>query len=51
MIQGLDILFEQITNIKINSADNPEDSVVRGLVEIVSDPKYKSLTYIPKEKL
>ncbi|SER53439.1 rod shape-determining protein [Lachnobacterium bovis] len=51
MIQGLDKLFEQITNIKINTADNPEDSVVRGLVEIVSDPKYKSLTYIPKEKL
>ncbi|SFG26547.1 rod shape-determining protein MreB [Lachnospiraceae bacterium C7] len=48
MISGLDKLFEQVTNIKVNTCDDPGDSSVKGLVEIVSDSKYKNLTFTPK---
>ncbi len=45
MIHNLDKLFEQITNIKVNTCDDPEESAVRGLVKIVSDSKYKRLPF------
>lgn len=44
-IQGLDTLFSQTTNIRVNTCENPEESVVRGLIKIVSDEKYKRLTF------
>lgn len=44
-INNLDKLFEEITNIKVNSASDPEQSAVRGLVKIVSDSKYKRLPF------
>ncbi len=48
MIHNLDKLFEQITNIKINTTDEPEESAVRGLVKIVSDSKYRKLPFTMK---
>ena len=48
MIAQLDQLFEQITNIRVNTCENPEESAVRGLVKIVSDSKYKSLPFSMK---
>lgn len=50
-IDNLDKLFEQITNIKVNSCDKPEESAVRGLVKIVSDPKYKRLPFSMKNSI
>lgn len=47
-INHLDQLFEQITNIKVNTCDDPEESAVRGLVKIVSDSKYKHLPFSMK---
>jgi rod shape-determining protein MreB len=47
-IYNLDKLFEQITNIKVNTCEEPEESAVRGLVKIVSDPKYKRLPFTIK---
>jgi rod shape-determining protein MreB len=47
-INNLDKLFEQITNIKVNTCEEPEESAVRGLVKIVSDPKYKRLPFTIK---
>lgn len=47
-IAHLDQLFEQITNIKVNTCDDPEESAVRGLVQIVSDSKYKRLPFSMK---
>ena len=44
-IQALDSLFTQITNIQVNTCESPEESVVRGLIKIVSDEKYKRLTF------
>ena len=50
-IDNLDKLFEEITNIKVNSCDKPEESAVRGLVKIVSDPKYKRLPFSMKNSI
>ncbi len=44
-IHNLPQLFEQITNIRVNVAEEPESSSVKGLVRIVSDPKYRQLTF------
>jgi rod shape-determining protein MreB len=44
-IRNLDVLFAQITNIKVNKCDDPEESAARGLIKIVSDAKYKHLCF------
>ncbi|MFV0464896.1 MAG: rod shape-determining protein [Lachnospiraceae bacterium] len=50
-IQNLDQLFTDITNIKVNTCESPEESVVRGLIQIVSDSKYKRLTFNMKSRI
>lgn len=50
-IHALDELFREITGIKINTCEEPEESVVRGLIKIVSDSKYKHLAYSMKSKI
>ncbi len=50
MIANLDILFTQITNIKVNKCEAPEESVVRGLIKIVSDEKFKHLSFSLKSR-
>jgi len=50
-IQKLDELFAQITNISVNSCETPEESVVRGLMSIVSEDKYRHLTFNMKSRL
>ncbi len=51
MIANLDTLFTQITNIRVNRCENPEESVARGLIKIVSDEKYKHLSFSLKSKI
>lgn len=50
-ISKLDALFTQITNIKVNSCEYPEESAVRGLNKIVSDEKLKKLAYSMKTRI
>jgi rod shape-determining protein MreB len=50
-IHNLDQLFREITGIAINTCDDPEECVVRGLVKIVSDSKYKHLAFSMKNKV
>ena len=50
-IHRLDELFTEITGIKVNCAENPEETVVQGLNKIVSDEKYKRLTFTMKTKI
>lgn len=50
-IHDLDELFAQITGININTCEEPEECVVRGLVKIVSDNKYKHLAFSMKSKI
>lgn len=49
-IKQLDELFAQITNIRVNRCENPEESAVRGLLKIVSDEKYKHLAFSLKTR-
>ncbi len=51
MISNLDTLFTQITNIRVNRCENPEESVARGLIKIVSDEKYRHLSFNLKTKM
>ena len=44
-IQNLDQLFTEITNIKVNTCDNPEETAVRGLSKIATDSKYRRLPF------
>lgn len=50
-IHNLDQLFKQITGIEINTCEEPEECVVRGLVKIVSDSKFKHLAFSMKSKI
>ena len=50
-IPKLDQLFANITGIKINTCEDPEECVARGLVKIVSDSKFKHLAYTLKAKI
>lgn len=50
-IHDLDQLFGEITGISINTCESPEECVVRGLVKIVSDSKFKHLAFSMKSKI
>ena len=47
-IKDLDQLFTQITNIKVNTCENPEESAVRGLSKIATDSRYKRIPFSMK---
>lgn len=40
-----------ITGIEINTCEEPEECVVRGLLKIVSDAKFKHLAFSMKNKI
>ncbi|MGN0484105.1 MAG: rod shape-determining protein [Lachnospiraceae bacterium] len=50
-IHHLDELFTNITHIKVNTCEEPEECVVRGLNKIVADDKFRKLAYSPKSKI
>ena len=50
-IRKLDELFSQTTNMQVNTCEDPEECVARGLVKIVSDTKFKHLAYTLKAKI
>ena len=50
-IHDLDQLFRDITGIEINTCEEPEERVVRGLLKIVSDAKFKHLAFSMKNKI
>ncbi len=50
-IHDLDKLFAEITGISINTCEDPEESVVRGLIKIVSDAKYRHLAFSMKNRI
>lgn len=50
-IQKLDELFAGITGIKVNTCEDPEECVARGLIQIVSDNKFRQLAYTLKAKV
>ena len=50
-IHDLDQLFRDITGTEINTCEEPEECVVRGLLKIVSDAKFKHLAFSMKNKI
>lgn len=50
-IHDLEVLFKDITGIRINTCENPEECVVRGLIKIVSDNKFNHLAFSMKNKI
>lgn len=50
-IRKLDELFTQITNIRVNTCELPEESAVRGLDKIVSDDEYRKLAFSMKSRI
>ncbi len=49
-IKNLDKLITAETGLKVNTTDNPSESVINGVAKILSDPSLLKLTYIPREK-
>ncbi len=44
-------LFTEVTNIKVNESEDPEESCVRGLGQVLSDSKYKRYGYSLKTRI
>lgn len=50
-IRRMDELFANITNIRVNTCELPEESAVRGLNKIVSDEKFRKLAFSMKTRI
>ena len=48
-IKNLDILICEETGFKVNTVNEPGESVIRGITKIISDPKYSNLYYESKQ--
>ncbi len=44
-VKGLDRLFTDITNIDVNTCENPEETVVRGLSLVITSDRFSHLAY------
>ena len=49
-LNNLDELFARETRLRINVADDPANSTIRGVTKIFGNSKYDSLRYYPEEK-
>lgn len=49
-IKNMDALITRETGLKVNVADSPSESVIRGISDILSSEELLKLTYIPREK-
>jgi len=49
-IQNLQRFISQETNLNVNIVENPSESVVRGLMGVVSNPEFAKVAYTPEEK-
>lgn len=50
LIQNIGQLITNETGLKINLDDEPEETVIRGIAEILSNNKLSELMYVPREK-
>ena len=50
-IKDMDKLFTDITNIKVNTCEEPDETVVRGLSLVVTNDKFKRLAYSMRTKI
>lgn len=50
-IGQLDVLFKDLTNIKVNTCTEPDECVARGLSLVIKDPNFKHLAYSMRTKV
>ncbi len=50
LIQNIGELITNETGLKVNLDDEPEETVIRGIAEIISNNKLAELMYVPREK-
>lgn len=50
-IARLDDLFKELTNIKVNTCEDPDECVAKGLSMVIKDSKFKHLAYSMKTKV
>lgn len=49
-VNNLEKFINSETNIKVNIVENPSESVVRGLMGVVSNPEFANIAYTPQDK-
>lgn len=49
-ISNLKQLFKTETDLDVTVVDNPQESIVRGLVGVVNNPEFNKIAYIPSDK-
>ena len=49
-INNIEKFINEETNLNLNIVENPSESVVRGLMGVVTDPRFTKLAYTPQEK-
>ena len=50
-ICDMDKLFTEITNIAVNTCEEPDETVVKGLSLVVTNEKYKHLAYSMRTRI
>ena len=50
-INNLEAFISGETNLKVNVVENPSESVVRGLMGVVSNPEFEGIAYTPQDKV
>lgn len=49
-IKNIDTLIRSETGLKVNTVENPSESIIRGIKTILTNPNFSSVQYIPHEK-
>ena len=49
-ISNLEKFIHQETNLNVNIVENPAESVVRGLIDVVNKPEFAKIPYTPQDK-
>ncbi len=49
-INNLEEFIKEETNLNVNIVENPSESVVRGLIGVVSNPEFSKIPYTPQDK-
>ena len=50
-INNLETFINGETNLKVNVVENPSESVVRGLMGVVTNPDFEGIAYTPQDKV
>ncbi len=49
-IKNLDTLIRKETGLKVNVCDEPDETVINGVAQILTNDKLSGLMYVPREK-